>query len=490
MGQSNGKGDQKQASFIVLDPKSSLSRKMVADSKKQEAKKDYIQRMSVGGVPQHKLDHDEKCPHHYRMQSLPDSFQIRLSDAELSQIWSRSRRIDESIYGAILSIPVDMASIYQKAGYVQVPKQPSLIVKWSVIYEKQTCETECVFMEAVTYSLLHNAKIPGILECLGCMYIPLPPTLVVSGSKSPPRIASPSTSLAMLSKTGEPERITWEQQKTKRCYNLLIFMEKARFDLFNMHLMMHAELQKRDADQIRAMGRSSSEVSMEVSSSRRVSSRAKQMWLWTRNWLKQILDTLVAIHREGIAHLDLSLENIFLVQVPGTSFSTLPHTIKHNKDKKLPDIIIDFRKWTSSCLLAKIGDFGCSRQYQPKVVSQQHNSPENTESKAQKKLRQRWSGHYGKVVYMAPEVDNVFKYFDPELADVYSFGVILFRVLFCRPPWLDATEGTKLQARERLKEFLTCVAIDPPELKDIITGCLALESDRLTLENIIKMWPK
>jgi serine/threonine protein kinase len=102
---------------------------------------------------------------------------------------------------------------------------------------------------------------------------------------------------------------------------------------------------------------------------------------------KELIFAVEFIHGRNIAHLDLSLENMLL----------------HDDGDGSGEHI-------------KVSDFGMSRQFN-------------------RLQGERFTGHPGKILYMAPEVYDGKVPFDGILADVWSCGVILFIMLTGSPPW-------------------------------------------------------
>jgi len=106
---------------------------------------------------------------------------------------------------------------------------------------------------------------------------------------------------------------------------------------------------------------------------------------FARHFMGQILSGLVHLHSLGIMHLDLSLENILLFE---------------------------------DSTLLKICDFGLSQRVE-------------SDSFLEEELCQ-WQR--GKFLYMAPEI--AINYRKPSiLADSFSAGVVLFMMLFAKPPY-------------------------------------------------------
>jgi len=113
-----------------------------------------------------------------------------------------------------------------------------------------------------------------------------------------------------------------------------------------------------------------------------------------RDILRQCGNAVAFMHDKGVAHLDLSLENIL---------------IHHNYNEGM---------------VVKIIDFG---------MAQEINKVSNLNFSVQRP---------GKPSYMAPEVHNGRK-FDPERADAFSLGVVYFTMLTGVPPFRLASSHDK-----------------------------------------------
>eukprot|EP01083_Nonionella_stella_P070867 189890_1 len=125
----------------------------------------------------------------------------------------------------------------------------------------------------------------------------------------------------------------------------------------------------------------------------RQQSRLKQEEMTNTNeWIKvvqhmfqQIVSCVAWMHSKGVCHLDMSLENAMIA----------------NRSKKYGNQI-------------KIIDFGLSRHF-----------PDN---------KFKYNKRIGKTGYMSPEV-YARKEFNPQAADIWSLGVMLFMMLIGAPPY-------------------------------------------------------
>lgn len=112
---------------------------------------------------------------------------------------------------------------------------------------------------------------------------------------------------------------------------------------------------------------------------------------------RNVLDGLESLHADGMAHHDLSLENVML-------------------DSDNAAVIIDFG------MAVKIPVFSPTAAETPRVPIPLRPSD-------------AWPCRCGKLVYMAPELYMPRESFDVFAADVWACGVILFIMLTGLPPW-------------------------------------------------------
>lgn len=169
------------------------------------------------------------------------------------------------------------------------------------------------------------------------------------------------------------------------------------------------------------------------------------------NYFRQMLLGLQFIHNHGIAHLDISLENISLT----THF---PYQVK-------------------------FVDFGQSRRLIHTLDDDKHK--EWNESMA----AVPFTGVRGKDAYMAPEVYDKQSY-DGRKADIFSMGVCLCIMLMGSPPF---TVPNKYDARYRaivleddLKGLVTRWGHEfSNEAIEILSGMLCLEAQRWPLSKLL-----
>lgn len=160
-----------------------------------------------------------------------------------------------------------------------------------------------------------------------------------------------------------------------------------------------------------------------------------------KKYFAQILSGLKHLHDNGICHLDLSLENIFVTEE-------------------------DF---------AKIGDFGVAREFR------------NGDDKY---LPSRTFP--GKVKYMAPEI-FASKAFRGRSADVFSLGVILFIMVFGVEPFekpsVRCDENFNLIVNRGLDSLLRKCNMESDvseELVDLLSRMISVEKSRSSLDEVLK----
>jgi serine/threonine protein kinase len=168
------------------------------------------------------------------------------------------------------------------------------------------------------------------------------------------------------------------------------------------------------------------------------------------------------VHRRGIAHLDLSLENVLL---------------------DCDDTI-------------KVCDFGMARRLvcTAKEVAAP-TSPSSSSSLATAIVEQKaaattelLSGKPGKIGYMAAEV-YAGQAFDGYAADVWSLGVMLFMILTGIPPWkvpCRSDERYRLITTGHLQELLHAwnTPIDTVPF-DLLSHMLCPPSQRWTMQQVL-----
>lgn len=128
-------------------------------------------------------------------------------------------------------------------------------------------------------------------------------------------------------------------------------------------------------------------------------------------YMGQVVHGLERLHAMGLAHHDMSLENLLV-------------------DAERRAVIIDFgmavKTTPTFTEFEKRGHehMGVGRSYRSVPLA----------------ARRGWPGRCGKLLYMAPELFNCSGSFDVFAADVWALGIILFLLLTGMPPW-DAATG-------------------------------------------------
>jgi len=161
-----------------------------------------------------------------------------------------------------------------------------------------------------------------------------------------------------------------------------------------------------------------------------------------KEYFMQITRGLHHLHRLNIAHLDLSLENIFV-----------------DHENKL-----------------KIADFGVAREFKEGDVDIVH-------------IKSRHE-RPGKQTYMSPEIYKGLP-FRAKQADVFSLGVVLFTMCYGFPPFETAAMSdpryqriTQYGLKSLLKDWKLESKISASGV-DLISRMLTSESDRITLDEIL-----
>jgi serine/threonine protein kinase len=122
------------------------------------------------------------------------------------------------------------------------------------------------------------------------------------------------------------------------------------------------------------------------------------------NYFKKIVDAVEYIHSQGVAHLDLKLENIVI----------------NEKTKTVK--IIDFG---GACV--------CKIDKKADTV---------TDTKEIKEEIVKIAGIRGTYQYIAPEVFMISRY-DPFKVDIWALGIIFYEILYRVLPWKNATRNNK-----------------------------------------------
>jgi serine/threonine protein kinase len=158
-----------------------------------------------------------------------------------------------------------------------------------------------------------------------------------------------------------------------------------------------------------------------------------------RHYFKGIVEGVKHIHSLNIAHLDLSLENVFV-----------------NSDD-----------------VAKIGDFGVAREF-----------------KSDEPFFSTTGIKPGKQNYIAPEITET-GFYRPNEADVFSLGVMLFIMTFGFPPFEEASEDDlrwQYIKEGRLNVLLRKWEVEDKcsaELINLIEGILCPVDHRLRIDEIL-----
>lgn len=169
---------------------------------------------------------------------------------------------------------------------------------------------------------------------------------------------------------------------------------------------------------------------------------------WLRPLVKQIVDAVVWLHDQLIAHCDLSMENILVT-----------------------------REYADGPLQVKLIDFGMA-------------------AVGKRLVRGR---HRGKPSYRAPEMFQ--GVYDPFLADVFALGVVIYSTASATYPWMSTKPGTcpffACAYETGLEQLLMCqvvstqqgsvslIAVLSEHIVDLLCGLLAMNPwHRLTLPTV------
>ena len=155
-----------------------------------------------------------------------------------------------------------------------------------------------------------------------------------------------------------------------------------------------------------------------------------------RYFFRQIIFGVYYLHQRGIAHLDLSLENTVINSIDDNNFN--------NNDP-----------------IVRIIDFGLA-QVRPNNNSSNSNNNNNN-----------WvyDGYVGKKGYQAPEIRKIRKfkrkkenvpidyYYNPQSADIWCLGIMLFMMTTGSPPWEAAETKSNTYnyvMKGNLRQLLIC----------------------------------
>ncbi|MBL9002726.1 MAG: protein kinase [Myxococcales bacterium] len=168
-------------------------------------------------------------------------------------------------------------------------------------------------------------------------------------------------------------------------------------------------------------------------------------------WSLQIARALCATHEKGIIHRDLKPENVMVI----------------------PDPVRPGQDWV------KLLDFGIAKVGDTSVHGDQANG---TTAAATANLSETAAGTtMGTPVYMAPEQDSSAATVDG-MADVFSFGVMLYEMIAGRRPYKDTWLGLRTTAPESLSRLRDGT---PPDLSTLVLQMLALSpAERPTMTEV------
>ena len=176
--------------------------------------------------------------------------------------------------------------------------------------------------------------------------------------------------------------------------------------------------------------------------------------LEARYWMRQILRGLAFLKNAGVAHRDLSLENLLV----------------HNRSLLLIDM--------GMCLRVPL-------------VDDNNNPGQNQQQQHNKTLRHLITpqGACGKWHYMSPEICKNKQPFDGHAVDLWAAGVILFLMLTGFPPWERAAlsdERFKYMSNGYLVQMLTEWNVGlSADAMDLLQRMFWLDPlDRLSLEQV------
>jgi len=165
-----------------------------------------------------------------------------------------------------------------------------------------------------------------------------------------------------------------------------------------------------------------------------------------RTYSSQVCQAVQYIHAQGICHLDIKPENIFM---QSTSSSGNPSVVK-------------------------LGDFGLAQRFR-------------NPAGAGRTFKHR----RGTLAYMAPEVFES-KEYDGRLADAWSVGVVIFILVTGHPPFSTPTAGDarfKYIYGGRLQDLIKAWKMTDrfsPELFDLISRLLCNADNRLNMDQAMQ----
>jgi len=161
--------------------------------------------------------------------------------------------------------------------------------------------------------------------------------------------------------------------------------------------------------------------------------------LCVQSMFSQLVNTVSWMHSNKTCHLDLSLENTMIISI--------------EKDYQVK---------------LKIIDFGLARRFEP---------------------NQTFNEKVGKIGYMAPEVYGTKEYL-PEMADIWSLGVMLFMMLVGAPPY-DSPNPTapafRFMMSGRLRDILIHwkrLHLVSAEAFDVMEKIFKPEKERITMKEL------
>jgi len=153
-------------------------------------------------------------------------------------------------------------------------------------------------------------------------------------------------------------------------------------------------------------------------------------------YFKKIIDAVEYMHDQGVAHLDLKLENIVINE-------------KHKSIK-----IIDFggscvckvKKYNTSERNSqndsnKSVDSNKSKKFDESNVDESNDDESNVDESNDDEII-KISGMRGTEAYMAPEEFRLGKY-DPFKVDIWALGIIFYEILYRTLPWQNTMRDNK-----------------------------------------------